>query len=261
MVLTFSKVGNFITQKNSPPRVKRNGLLFLCFFIRDGFYPRPLPDELFRSADLLRVALPRLFCERLLVETFGRDEDWLFTVVLRLGRLARCVSALARLVRAGVARCVRVDDWERWLAVGLLTWCTVGVADWFWRAGRVARLVASRELLPRLRTEFVFGSAVRVRVAGAVASRVRLLPLVRTASRLPFVRAASVLRPVAERTLRLSVFRVAAPRVAVVVFRLLAAREVAARPFVVRLAERTVDASATREGRADERLLRSTSGR
>lgn len=101
--------------------------MFFCFFYFDGFYPRPLPDELFRSVDLLRVALLRLFWERLLVETFGRDEDWLFAVVLRLGRLARCVSALARLLRAGVARCVRVDDWLLWLAVGLLARCTLDV--------------------------------------------------------------------------------------------------------------------------------------
>lgn len=81
-------------------------------------YPRPLPEELLRSADLLRVALPRLFCDRLLVETFGRDEDWLFTVVLRLGRLARCVEAFVLLLRTGVARCVRVDVVLLWFTMG-----------------------------------------------------------------------------------------------------------------------------------------------
>ena len=186
-------------------------------------------------------------------------------MVLRLGRLACCVAALVRLLRAGVARCVRVDDRLLWLTVGLVARCALDV-DRFWRSGVVARFVVLCELLPLLRTEFVLGSVVRVRAAGAAASRVRLFPLVRTASRLLFVRvasrllfvrAASVLRPVAERTLRLSVFRVVAPRAAGVVPRLLSA----ARPLVARLPVRTVDASATRDGRADERLLRSTSGR
>jgi len=84
-------------------------------------YPRPRVDELFRSAVLLRVVLLRLLCERLLVEAFGRDVDWLFTVVLRLGLLARCVAALLLLLRAGVARCVGVDDRVLWLVAGLLT--------------------------------------------------------------------------------------------------------------------------------------------
>ena len=209
--------------------------------------------------DLLRVALPRLFCERLLVETFGRDEDWLFTVVLRVDRgadallpvflagVARCVFAgVARCVFAGVARCVRVGVRLLWLTVGVLDRCTPDV-ERFWRAGVVARLVL-RGVLPVLRTEFVFGAVARVRVAGVADSRVWLVLFGRTASRVLFVRVASV-------------FRVAAPRAAVAVPRLLAGCVVAARPLVARLAERTVDASATREGRADERLLRSTSGR
>lgn len=214
-----------------------------------SFYPRLRPDELFRSAGLLRVALLRLLCERLLVEAFGRDDDWLFTVVLRLGWRVRCVEALLLLLRAGVARCVDVDVRVRWLVAGLLTWYTVGAADCFWRAGRVARFVPLPDVLPLLgvlplRTEFVLGvvvRVVRVRVAGAAASRVRLLPSDRTASRLLFG-------------------RVVAPRVAVV-FRLFDVRDVDALPFVVRLAVRAFDASATRAGRADERLLRSTSGR
>lgn len=201
--------------------------------------------------DLLRVALPRLFCERLLVETFGRDEDWLFTVVLRVDRGADALlpvflAGVARCVFAGVARCVRVGVRLLWLTVGVLDRCTPDV-ERFWRAGVVARLVL-RGVLPVLRTEFVFGAVARVRVAGVADSRVWLVLFGRTASRVLFVRVASV-------------FRVAAPRAAVAVPRLLAGCVVAARPLVARLAERTVDASATREGRADERLLRSTSGR
>lgn len=201
--------------------------------------------------DLLRVALPRLFCERLLVETFGRDEDWLFTVVLRVDRGADALlpvflAGVARCVFAGVARCVRVGVRLLWLTVGVLDRCTPDV-ERFWRAGVVARLVL-RGVLPVLRTEFVFGAVARVRVAGVADSRVWLVLFGRTASRVLFVRVASV-------------FRVSAPRAAVAVPRLLAGCVVAARPLVARLAERTVDASATREGRADERLLRSTSGR
>lgn len=101
-----------------------------------------------------------------------------------------------------------------------------------------------RGVLPVLRTEFVLGAVARVRVAGVADSRVRLVLFGRTASRVPFVRVASVLRPVAARTFRLSLVRV-----------------VAVRPLVARLAVRAVAASATRAGRADERLLRSTSGR
>ncbi len=130
----------------------------------------------------------------------------------------------------------------------------MGAADWFWRAGRVARFV----LLP-LRAEFVLGFVACVRAAGLVASRVRLLLFVRAASRLLFERVALVSRLLVERTLRLSVLRVAVPRVAVVL-RLLVAGVVVVRSLVARLAERTDAASATRAGRADVRLLRSTSG-
>ena len=210
--------------------------------------------------DLLRVALLRLLSERLLVETFGRDEDWLFTVVPRLGRLARCVDALVAVLRAGVARCVRVDIRLLWLTVGLLVRCTLDV-DRFWRSGAAVRVVVPRDVLLPLRTEFVLGSVARVRAAGAADSRVRLLLLVRTVSRLLLARVASVLRLPAVRTLRLSELLVVAPRVAVAVFRLSAARDVVARLLVARLDVRTAEASATRAGRADERLLRSTSGR
>lgn len=210
--------------------------------------------------DLLRAALPRLFCERLLVETFGRDEDWLFTVVLRLGRLARCAEAFVLVLRTGVACCVRVGVLLLWFTAGLELRWTLGV-DRFWRAGATARFVVLRGLLPVPRTEFVFGVVARVRVAGVADSRARLVLFGRTASRVPFVRVASVLRPLAERTFRLSFARVAAPRVALEVPRLSAARDAAVRPLVARLPVRTVAASATRAGRADERLLRSTSGR
>lgn len=196
---------------------------------------------------MLRVALPRLFCERLLVETFGRD-DWLFTVVLR-GLLARCVERV--LLRAGVARCVRVDDRLLWLTEGLVARGVLDV-DRFWRAGVVARL-------PVLRVVPVFGAVARVRVAGLVASRVRVAGLAASRLRLAlFERVASVFRPLAGRALRLSVVLVVAPRV--VVFRSVV-RVVVALPFVERLAVRTAAASVTRAGRAADRLLRSTSGR
>ena len=192
--------------------------------------------------DLPRVALLRPLSERLLVETFGRDEDWLFTVVLRLGRLARCVDALVLVLRAGVARCVRVDVRLLWLTVGPLLRCTLDV-ERLWRSGAAARVVVPRDVLLLLGIEFVLDSVVRARVAGVAASRARL-SLVRTVSRLLLARVASILRLLAERTFRLSELLV-----------------VAVRPFVVRLDVRTDDASAIRAGRADDRLLRSTSGR
>lgn len=183
--------------------------------------------------------------------------------MLRAGLLARCVEAFVLLLRAGVARCVCVDARLLWLTVGLVARCALDV-ERLSRAGVAARLVPLRVVLLVLRTEFVLGAVARVRVAGVAVSRVGfVLLLERTASRVRFVvfeRAASVLRLVAERTLRLSVVCVAFPRVAVVL-RLLAACVAAVRPLVVRLAVRTVAASATRAGRADVRLLRSTSGR
>lgn len=214
-------------------------------------YPRPLPDEPFRSADLARVALLRLFCERLLVDTFGRDEDWLFTVVLRLGRPAPCVDALVLVLRAGVARCVRVDVRLLWLTVGLLVRCTLDV-DRLWCSGTAARVVVSRDVLVLLRTEFVSGEVARVRAGGAADSRVRLLLLVRTVSPLLPARV--------DAEVRLLAGRVAVPRAAVVL-RLFPADTVAVRLPVALLVVRTADASATLAGRADERLLRSTSGR
>lgn len=105
-------------------------------------------------------------------------------------------------------------------------------------------MVLLRVALPVLRTEFVLGAVARVRVAGVAVSRVRFVPLLgRTASRVPFVRVV--------------------PRVAVDVFGLDAAARavVAVRPLVVRLAARAVAASVARAGRADVRVLRSTSGR
>lgn len=104
-------------------------------------------------------------------------------------------------------------------------------------------MVLLRVALPVLRTEFVLGVVALVRVAGVAVSRVPFVLLLgRTASRVPFVRVV--------------------PRVAVEVFGLDAARVVVAvRPLVVRLVARAVVASATRAGRADVRVLRSTSGR
>lgn len=155
------------------------------------------------------------------------------------------------LLRAGVARCVCVDVRLLWFTVGLVARCALDV-ERLWVAGVADLLEVLREVLPVLRAVLVFGAVAWVRVAGVVAaSRVRFVV---------FERAASAFRLAAGRTLRLSVACVAVPRVAVVL-RLLVACAAVARPLAVRLAVRTVAASATRAGRADVRLLRSTSGR
>ena len=184
---------------------------------------------------MLRPRVALLLFERLLVDTDGRD-DWLLTV--------------APLFLTGVARCVRAGVLWLWFTAGLeLRWTLC--AGRLWCVGAVARVALPRAAGAVRCVRVAAGLAVVDRVAGAV--RVAGVVLPRLAAG----------RAVVERVAGVALPLVAVLRVAGVAFRLVAVRvAVAARPLPFRLlAVRAVAASVTREGRAEARLLRSTSGR
>lgn len=108
-------------------------------------------------------------------------------------------------------------------------------------------------MLPVLRTLFVLGAVARLR--SFCLSGVATLPRVG--------RTASLLRSLALRERPASAFLEVTPRVTdVLLLRLVAAVRVASARLLPRVpAVRTDVASDTREGRADVRVLRSTSGR